>query len=52
MLTETGDDKTRGLSPLSEIEAEFDAEAAKIWGLTDEELSEIQRSLKELTDPV
>ncbi len=34
---------------VSEIEAEIDAEAANIWGLTDEELTEIQSSLDELT---
>jgi len=31
-----------------EIEAEIDRVAAKIWGLTDEELAEIQKSLQEL----
>jgi len=30
------------------IEEEIDRTAAKIWGLTDEELAEIQKSLQEL----
>jgi len=30
------------------IEAEIDQQAAKLWGLTDRELAEIQRSLREL----
>ncbi|GBC82945.1 hypothetical protein HRbin10_02083 [bacterium HR10] len=33
---------------LCQIEAEIDREAAKLWGLTEEELREIQRSLQEL----
>jgi hypothetical protein len=33
---------------LRQIEAEIDHEAANLWGLTDEELREIQRSLAEL----
>lgn len=45
-----GGNETRGLNPLSKIEAEIDTEAAKIWNLTEPELAEIQRSLKELTD--
>jgi len=31
-----------------EIEAEIDALAASIWGLTEEELRDIQRSLQKL----
>lgn len=34
---------------LKRIEAEIDTEAAKLWGLDDKELAEIQRSLKELS---
>ena len=34
----------------SEVEAEVDQQAAQLWGLTDAELAEIQRSLKELTE--
>jgi hypothetical protein len=35
---------------LREIEAEIDREAAKLWGLTDTELREIQRSLREVSE--
>jgi hypothetical protein len=35
---------------LLEIEAEIDRAAAQLWGLTDAELTEIQKSLKELSD--
>ncbi len=41
--------KTDDTAALEVIEAEIDAEAARIWGLTGEELTEIQRSLDELT---
>jgi len=34
---------------LREIEAEIDLWAAKLWGLSDEELREIQESLAELS---
>jgi hypothetical protein len=34
---------------LGKIEAEIDTEATKVWNLTEPELAEIQRSLKELT---
>jgi SAM-dependent methyltransferase len=37
-------DETR----LREIEAEIDRQAAKLWGLSDDELREIQQSLREL----
>ena len=37
-------DETR----LREIEADIDRQAAKLWGLTDDELREIQQSLREL----
>jgi len=33
---------------VKEIEAEIDRLAARLWGLTDEELQEIQESLAEL----
>ena len=33
---------------VQEIEAEIDQLAAKLWGLTEEELREIQESLEEL----
>jgi SAM-dependent methyltransferase len=35
---------------LASVESEIDRQAAQIWGLTDAELAEIQRSLKELTE--
>ncbi len=41
----TGDDERR----LQDIEAEIDRLAAQLWGLTDEELREIQESLEELS---
>ncbi|MDR7523661.1 MAG: hypothetical protein QN168_14505 [Armatimonadota bacterium] len=34
---------------LRRIETEIDRQAARLWGLTDQELAEIQRSLKELS---
>ncbi|MDR7475469.1 MAG: hypothetical protein QN175_10750 [Armatimonadota bacterium] len=34
---------------LRRVEAEIDRQAARLWGLTDQELAEIQRSLKELS---
>jgi SAM-dependent methyltransferase len=37
------------LQALRRIEAEVDRQAARLWGLTDQELAEIQRSLQELT---
>jgi len=40
--------KGDSLSSLISIESEIDELAAKIWGLTSEELKEIQLSLKEL----
>jgi len=38
---------TGGL-PLHEIEAEIDRQAAQVWGLSEDELREIQASLQEL----
>jgi hypothetical protein len=37
-------------SELAVVEADVDRQAAQLWGLTDAELAEIQRSLKELTE--
>jgi hypothetical protein len=37
-----------GAAELARIEAEIDRQAAQLWGLTDEELREIQQSLREL----
>ena len=41
---------TPGQTPaqLAEVEAEIDERAAELWGLTEKELKEIQRSLEEL----
>jgi hypothetical protein len=33
---------------LRQVEAQMDVAAAKLWGLSDDELAEIRRSLKEL----
>jgi hypothetical protein len=35
---------------LQEIESEIDRQAAKLWGLTDDELRDIQQSLAELSE--
>lgn len=41
--------KPRAAKPrVEEIEARIDRLAAQLWGLTDEELAEIQRNLEEL----
>jgi methylase of polypeptide subunit release factors len=39
-----------GNQELTAVEAEVDSCAAQLWGLTDVELTEIQKSLKELTE--
>ena len=41
-----GDEKAR--AELKQVEEEIDRAAARLWGLTDEELAEIKRSLEEL----
>jgi len=43
-ITEKGD-----TAKFAIIEAEVDKQSAQLWSLTDAELAEIQRSLKELT---
>lgn len=40
--------KTGNVQKVAELEADIDKEAAKLWGLTPEELKEIQESLREL----
>jgi hypothetical protein len=43
-----GDEAAR--AQLQQVEAEIDRAAARLWGLTDEELEEIQASLRELKE--
>jgi len=47
VLPATGDKKA-AQAQLREIEAEVDRAAAGLWGLTEEELADIQASLREL----
>jgi hypothetical protein len=42
--------KKGDIAKVAILEAEIDKLAAQLWGLTDAELSEIQRSLKELIE--
>jgi hypothetical protein len=44
----SGDQAAR--AELQQVEAEIDRAAARLWGLTDAELQEIQVSLKELKE--